>query len=183
MITRAERDRARSEHDTAQENAEKLGIKDPPPPPEEPPAPVILAPIPDYPLEALRGTPLHDIAKSDVLPSATLGAAALAVLSGLCGKSVLEMNDSSEYGSAVWIVVVDQPGAAKTPVLKRVQGPLRRKENETRQEDAELIRQWKADGAEGDPPRRHHLSMTDITIEAVARRLADNDGPGMIVAD
>jgi hypothetical protein len=133
--------------------------------------PMVLAPIPAYPVDCLAG-PLHDLVTSTALPPGLMAGAGLGALAGLTGQATLLMPDDSVVRPVLWVAMIGPRGAGKTPALDIALDSLR-------ELDAAAHAEYRRGELASDPTRR----IDDATLESVARWLNAGDGTGLVESD
>lgn len=120
------------------------------------------------------------------VPLAFTAAAALAAVSGAIGSSlriqVRQRDTSFTEPAALWVVLVADPGSAKSAVINAALKPLRDMESEWKQSDlprhAEWAKRAKALARKGSPaepePRLRRVLVDDVTAEMQIRIHAAN---------
>ena len=113
-----------------------------------------------------------------------LAMAALAALSGAISHQMrLRMNrhdDSFVVSPCLWVLMIGDPGAQKTPIVNAVTDPLAKLQKEEMRAYSDDLRRWEESDDDGKGPKPveppGHL-IFDTTVEALCIKLAlTNDG-------
>lgn len=152
-----------------------------------------LAPIPDYPVDAMPG-PLGELVRAGAsggLPAAFTGAGGLAVLAYVAADCRIQVGGTWVEPPALWVAVIGAAGSAKSPAWDYAWQPVYAHERTLADGwkadlDAwsEMVRAAKKDKNAPDPgpkPANPGRYMSDATIEVVLRRL--QSGPKILAVD
>jgi hypothetical protein len=142
--------------------------------------------IPAYPGDDLCG-PLADLVSSSTLPAALVAGAGLGALAGICGNADLVMPDEALVRPALWIALVAQRGAGKSPSMDKAFGKLReldaKAHDQYRTQLEDYLGMPTKVRAGAEMPRDTTRRIDDITLEAVARFLDSGDATGVVESD
>ena len=132
---------------------------------EEPSAHAALGAVPDYPTEVLPEAArlLVELGQSHGLPPALVGGAALAALATALGSGPeIQVMQTWQERATLWIPLIAPAGAGKSPALRLAYSPLRA---------------WDNSLDDDRPP----LLLGDLTLEALVRRLNEEDGVALVI--
>ena len=119
--------------------------------------------------------------RTHLIPRAYLGASVLAVAGGLIGNSVeLRLKRTWTSSATLWVVLIGEPGSAKSWAIELASRPLEDHQTELFQDYRRQKATWDSgmlsgQGA-GDRPELEHLFASDATIEALGVMLAASPG-------
>lgn len=144
-----------------------------------------------FPIDALPG-PLarmvEEGSRTICCPPDYIGAAGLAILGAAIGGNVeLLVTETWRERAALWVAIVGEPGARKTPAMKPLMAPVRAEQKELFAR-AKLARAQEADDARNDKrkPKRipsEQVWVDDTTIEALHMVLGDNPQGVLMCSD
>lgn len=139
-----------------------------------------LAAVPDYPVAVLPA-PVRELAaagaRTGIPPALAAGAALAAAATAMGAQSELEISESWRERAIVWVAIVAPRGAGKSPAQGMAFGPLRTHDARAYanlQQETALWRELNAPA--GSRPRDTSILVSDTTLEALVRRLADANG-------
>jgi hypothetical protein len=145
-----------------------------------------LAPVPEYPVQALTG-PLADLVDAGTsagLPAPLVAGAGLAALAAVSGMAELRFW-TWEVRPALWVPLVAPPGGGKTPAIDLSRRPIRELDSAEHKVMREQLAEWNDTPRKerGERPGDQTRLVKDITVEAVARWLDRGDGTGGLDTD
>ena len=146
---------------------------------------VMLAAVPDYPVDALVGPLRTLVDAASNLPPALVAGAGLAALAGVTGSSSLEMPDGTPQRPALWVPLIGPRGGGKTPSLNLAFSTLQELDVAEWERYSAEVAEWSAlpKDERGTRPPDPSVLLDDFTVEKLARFLREGDGTACVVAD
>lgn len=137
-----------------------------------------------------------DVSERIGTPTAYAVAAGLATISGAIGSKVRvqpkEHDTSWTEPAFLWIVIVEEPGGKKSPILRQATGPLMKVDATRARAGEKSWAEWsqrqksrkRNEASSFDPEPKTKRNVVDgFTMEALAGVLADNPGGVLVVQD